>query len=118
MIHDGQAAMNTDGKVGWEEIVDPNLGGKFDDQELNDVAALAYKCVNVVSKKRPSMRDNVQVLSRILKQRHGRNHHKHSLSATADELTINMDQLERRSKLTQHQRDGSMDSSIADSCEL
>lgn len=112
------AAMNTDGKVGWEEIIDPNLGGKFDDQELNDVAALAYKCVNVVSRKRPSMRDNVQVLSRILKLRHGRNHHKHSLSGTADELTINMDQLEHRSKSTQHQRDESTDSSIADSCEL
>ncbi|KAJ9182756.1 hypothetical protein P3X46_006714 [Hevea brasiliensis] len=89
------AAMNTEGKVGWEEIVDSRLDGKFDVQELNEVAALAYKCINRVPKKRPSMRDIVQVLTRILKLRHNRrHHHKKSLSATADEVSIDMDQPE------------------------
>lgn len=109
--------MNTEGKVGWEEIVDSRFDGKFDVQELNDVAALAYKCVNRIPRKRPSMRDIVQVLSRILKLRHNKNHHNHSLSGTADEVTINMDQLERRSTSTQHRREESMDSA-ADSCDF
>ncbi|PSR96314.1 Calcium/calmodulin-regulated receptor-like kinase [Actinidia chinensis var. chinensis] len=104
------AAMNTEGKVGWEEIVDSRLDGKFDVQELNDVAALAYKCVNRAPRKRPSMRDLVQVLSRILKPRHDRNHHKHSLSATPDEVAIDVDQLDHRSPVSEHQRVESLDS--------
>ncbi|GFZ12459.1 protein kinase superfamily protein [Actinidia rufa] len=105
-----RAAMNTEGKVGWEEIVDSRLDGKFDVQELNDVAALAYKCVNRAPRKRPSMRDLVQVLSRILKPRHDRNHHRHSLSATPDEVAINVDQLDHRSPMSEHQRLESLDS--------
>lgn len=105
-----QAAMNTEGKVGWEEIVDSRFDGKFDVRELNDVAVLAYKCVNRAPRKRPSMRDNVQVLSRIMKLRHNKNHHDRSLSATAEEVTINMEVLERTSTSTQHRREESMDS--------
>ncbi|KAB5521621.1 hypothetical protein DKX38_025940 [Salix brachista] len=112
------AAMNTEGKVGWEEILDPRLDGKYDVQELNEVAALAYKCVNRAPRKRPSMRDIVQVLSRILKLRHNKKHHKQSLSAsTADEVSIDMDQLEIRTPISdRHRREESVDS--ADTCEL
>lgn len=111
------AAMNTEGRVGWEEIVDSRLEGKFDLQELNDVADLAYKCVNRVPRKRPSMRDIVQVLSRIVKTTNHRKHHKKSLSATTDEVTVNMDQLSHRSPLSEHKRVESLDST-ADSCEV
>ncbi|KAJ6293189.1 hypothetical protein OIU77_008820 [Salix suchowensis] len=108
------AAMNTEGKVGWEEIVDSRLDGKFDLQELNEVAVLAYKCVNRAPRKRPSMRDIVQVLSRILKLRHNKKHHKKSLSATtADEVSIDMEQPEIRTPLSDrhhHRRAESADS--------
>ena len=101
--------MSTEGKVGWEEIVDSRLDGKFDVQELNEVAALAYKCVNRVAKKRPSMRDIVQVLTRILKTRHSKKHQK-SLSTTTDEVSIDLEQGETKIPITEHRRDESMDS--------
>ncbi|KAM7267892.1 hypothetical protein ACFE04_010058 [Oxalis oulophora] len=113
------AAMNVEGNVGWEEIADSRLDGNFDLQELNDIAALAYKCISRSSKKRPSMRDTVQVLTRILKVRRNRKHHK-SLSAPADEISIDMDhqnELFKTSNSEQlHRRDESMDS-IAESFE-
>lgn len=109
--------MNTEGKVGWEEIVDSHLDGKFDVQELNEVAALAYKCVNRVPRKRPSMRDIVQVLSRILKLRHNRKRHEKSLSATADEVSIDMEQPETKTPVSEyHRREESIDST--DTCEV
>ncbi|KAK7272464.1 hypothetical protein RJT34_29072 [Clitoria ternatea] len=113
------AAMNTEGKVGWEEIVDSRLEGKCDFQELNEVAALAYKCINRAPKKRPSMRDIVQVLTRILKSRHQRNHHHHhkSMSSAADEVSIDVDQLETKSSVTDHRREESIDS-VADMYDL
>ncbi|XWS11150.1 hypothetical protein CRYUN_Cryun38cG0058900 [Craigia yunnanensis] len=110
------AAMSTEGKVGWEEIVDSRLDGKFDVQELNEVAALAYKCVNRVPKKRPSMRDIVQVLTLILKTRHSKKHQK-SLSATADEVSVDLEQGETKIPLTEHRRDESMEST-ADTFEM
>ena len=108
--------MNIEEKVGWEEIVDSRLDGKLDEQELNDVAALAYKCVNRAPRKRPSMRDIVQVLSRILKLRHDRKRHRHS-SATPDEVTMDVDESDNRSTLPEHRRVESEDS-IADACEV
>lgn len=109
--------MNTEGKLGWEEIVDSRLNGNFDVQELNEVAALAYKCVSRSPKKRSSMRDIVQVLSRLLKVRHNRKHHVKSLSATADEVTIDVNQPETKIQMAEHQRDESMDST-ADTYDL
>lgn len=100
--------MNTEGKTGWEEIVDSRLDGNFDVQELNEVASLAYKCVNRAPRKRPSMRDIVQVLSRILKMRHNRKHHRKS--ATADEVSIDVDQGEAKTPMSEHRREESMDS--------
>ncbi|RDX86048.1 Calcium/calmodulin-regulated receptor-like kinase 1, partial [Mucuna pruriens] len=102
------AAMNSEGKVGWEEIVDCGLEGNFDVKEVNEVAVLAYKCINRAPNKRPSMRDIVQVLTRILKSRQHGNHHKDSLSAT-DEVFIDADQLDTKISATDHRRQESMD---------
>ncbi|XP_008244328.1 PREDICTED: calcium/calmodulin-regulated receptor-like kinase 1 [Prunus mume] len=110
------AAMNTEGKVGWEEIVDSRLNGNCHMQELNEVAALAYKCVNRAPKKRPSMRDIVQVLSRMLKMRHNRKHMKSSSSVT-DEVTIDVNQPETKIQMAEHRREESADS-IADTYEV
>lgn len=105
--------MNTEGKkVVCEEIVDSRLEGKFDEQELNDVAGLAYKCVKRAPRKRPSMRDIVPVLSRIVKSRHNRKQHRHSLSATPDEVTAYGDLPDRQSPLSEHMRVESMDSAV------
>lgn len=105
------AAMNAEGGTGWEEIVDARLEGTFDMQELNEVAALAYKCVNRIPKKRPSMRDIVQVLSRVLKSRHCKKHHRGtSLSATPEEVAIYIDQAEDRTSVSEHRRGESIDS--------
>ncbi|BFG29407.1 calcium/calmodulin-regulated receptor-like kinase 1 [Prunus yedoensis var. nudiflora] len=110
------AAMNTEGKVGWEEIVDSHLNGNFHMQELNEVAALAYKCVNRAPKKRPSMRDIVQVLSRLLKMRHNRKHMK-SMSSVTDEVIIDVNQPETKIQMAEHRREESADS-IADTYEV
>ena len=59
-------------------------------QELNDIAALAYKCTNHLSRKRPSMRDIVHILSRILKLKQSRKRHMQSVSATGEEVTIEL----------------------------
>ncbi|XP_028093335.1 calcium/calmodulin-regulated receptor-like kinase 1 [Camellia sinensis] len=109
------AAMNTEGKVGWEEMVDSRLDGKFDVQELNDMAALAYKCVNRAPRKRPSMRDIVQMLSRIPKLRHNKKHHEHSFSTMPDAVNIDVDQ---RSTMSEHRRVESVDSSTADTFDV
>lgn len=82
-----------EGEGGWEEIVDSRLDGKFDAQQLDGVATLAFKCVNHVSKLRPSMRDIVQALYQIIKMRYGRKHHYRISSATSDEVYIEMAQL-------------------------
>jgi hypothetical protein len=60
--------MESDGKNGWEEIVDPVLKGNYDVHKLNDMASLAFKCVNEISKIRPSMREIVQALSQLYKK--------------------------------------------------
>ncbi|KAL0289265.1 UNVERIFIED_CONTAM: Calcium/calmodulin-regulated receptor-like kinase [Sesamum calycinum] len=111
------AAMNTEGKVGWEEIVDPRLDGKYDIEDLDEVATLAHKCVNRVARRRPSMRDIVQVLSRILKSRHIRNHQSSSSTPKAGEVIVNMDQLTRPSPIPEHRRVESVDST-ADSIDV
>ncbi|KAJ9690148.1 hypothetical protein PVL29_012679 [Vitis rotundifolia] len=90
------ATIGTEDKVGWEEIVDSRLNGKFDVKELNDMASLAYKCINHLSIKRPSMRDIVLALSRILKLSHSRKRHKESMSATEEEITIELQKSETR----------------------
>ncbi|KAE8733206.1 hypothetical protein F3Y22_tig00001478pilonHSYRG00412 [Hibiscus syriacus] len=52
---------------GREQIADPRLEVKFDVQQLNHMAGLAYTCVNPVSRKRPTTREIVLALSEIHK---------------------------------------------------
>ncbi|XP_044488346.1 calcium/calmodulin-regulated receptor-like kinase 1 isoform X1 [Mangifera indica] len=103
------AAMDTEGKTGWEEIGDSRLDGNFDVQELNEVAALAYRCVNRNPRKRASMRDIVQVLSKVLKMRHSRRHHRKSHSATTDDLSVDLEQ-GTKTPIPEHRREESIDS--------
>ncbi|XP_071702196.1 calcium/calmodulin-regulated receptor-like kinase 1 [Rutidosis leptorrhynchoides] len=108
------AALNTGGQVGWEEIADSRLDGNFDEQELNDMAALAYKCINRSPRKRPTMRDNVQVLSHILKTRHNKRHYKRSPS----DIAITIGQSNRQNSMNSDlNRVESMDST-ADSIDV
>ncbi|KAK7319564.1 hypothetical protein RJT34_04286 [Clitoria ternatea] len=86
------AAMEAEGKVGWEEVVDSQLNGKYDVHKLNGMASLAFKCVNEVSKRRPSMRDIVQELSQLCKT-HSKNHIGTS-AAGPKEVSIEVDRLE------------------------
>ncbi|CAI9265700.1 unnamed protein product [Lactuca saligna] len=112
------AALNTEGQVGWEEIADSRLDGNFDERELNDVAALAYKCVNRSPRKRPSMRDNVQVLSHILKTIQNKRHQKRRSSLSSSEVAITIGQSTRQNSMnSEHHRAESMDS-IPDSVEV
>jgi len=114
--------MNAEEKVGWEEIVDSRLDGRYDLQEVNEVAAFAYKCISRAPRKRPNMRDIVQVLTRVIKVRHCRKRQKNSPSPSPrlpppppiveeseGELTANGS---LRSEI--HRRDNSLDSSIAE----
>ncbi|KAK8545686.1 hypothetical protein V6N13_066959 [Hibiscus sabdariffa] len=116
MEHVELAAMSTEERVGWEEIADSRLDGKYDVHELNEVAALAYKCVDRVPKKRPSMRDIVQVLIRILKTRHIKKHQKSLSVATRDEVSVDIEQGETKIPITVHRRDESMDSAADSIC--
>ncbi|XP_050909473.1 protein NSP-INTERACTING KINASE 3 [Lathyrus oleraceus] len=78
-------AMESEGKIGWEEIVDPKLNENYDVNKLNDMASLAFKCVSGVSKTRPSMRTVVQALSKLYKKPK-RNHSQ--TSSTAQPIII------------------------------
>ncbi|KAK9133599.1 hypothetical protein Scep_013127 [Stephania cephalantha] len=103
-------AMNAEGKGGWEEIVDSRLEGKFNAKELNEIASLGYKCINSVSRKRPSMRDIVQVVSRIVKLRHSRKHHNQSISS-AEDVAFDVDgQSDSQIPITDLHREDSVDS--------
>ncbi|XP_064966065.1 calcium/calmodulin-regulated receptor-like kinase 1 isoform X3 [Musa acuminata AAA Group] len=104
------AAINAEGRVGWEEIADPRLDGVFDVSELNDVAALAYKCINRLSKKRPSMRVVVQALSQILKTSHRKHHSRRWLPITVEEESLDIELSEHQSSVSGHQREESIDS--------
>lgn len=75
------------------------------------MAALAYKCVNRVSRKRPSMRDVVQALSRIVKMSRSRMHHskKFSVEGSGD-LDARSEAQSSISENTNHQRSESVDS--------
>ncbi|XP_047332542.1 calcium/calmodulin-regulated receptor-like kinase 1 isoform X2 [Impatiens glandulifera] len=96
------AAMNVEGKVCWEEIVDSRLDGKFCSQELNAIAVLAYKCVSQASKDRPSMRDIVPILLHVINLTNEIEHHKQLSSSTTTNndiiVTINDDKSEQQQR--------------------
>ncbi|KAL5230290.1 hypothetical protein ABZP36_029066 [Zizania latifolia] len=108
------AAINADGKTGWEEIADSRLEGTFDVEELDDMAAVAYKCISRVSRKRPAMRDVVQALICVVKHNQSRKHHsrKHPLGR-ADDESVDLEACEVQSSVSGHQRQEST-GSLAD----
>lgn len=105
------AAINAEGKAGWEEIVDSRLDGNYDMDELNDMSTLAYKCINKLSRKRPSMRDVVQALSRIAKENHNKERHSRQfLPITIQEGSTDHENLDPQKSISEHRREDSIDS--------
>ncbi|KAG8086751.1 hypothetical protein GUJ93_ZPchr0010g8350 [Zizania palustris] len=108
------AAINADGKTGWEEIADSRLEGAFDVEELDDMAAVAYKCVSRVSRNRPVMRDVVQALIRVVKHNQSMNHHCSKVPlGREDDESVDLEACEVQSSVSGHQRQEST-GSIAD----
>ncbi|XP_042402059.1 calcium/calmodulin-regulated receptor-like kinase 1 isoform X2 [Zingiber officinale] len=105
-----RAAMDAGGRDGWEEIADSRLHGDFDVRELNDIASLAYKCTSRISRKRPSMRDMVQSLSKIINARNSRIRRSRRSFPTAVEASIDIETSEYQSSQSEHQREESLDS--------
>ncbi|EHA8591811.1 putative calcium/calmodulin-regulated receptor-like kinase 1 [Cocos nucifera] len=105
------AAINAEGKAGWEEIADSRLDGIFDVRELNDVAALAYKCVSRISRKRPTMRDVVGALTHAVKAGSSKKHHsKRSLPITVEGESADQKASDLQTSLSEHFRGESVDS--------
>ncbi|KAK7368910.1 hypothetical protein VNO80_10943 [Phaseolus coccineus] len=90
-----KAAMEGEGKVGWEEIVDGQLNGIYDVHNLNDMASLAFICVNEVSKSRPPMCEIVQALSQLCK-RQSKNLGRTSSAAALKDVCIEVDDIETK----------------------
>ncbi|VVB11927.1 unnamed protein product [Arabis nemorensis] len=100
------AAMNAEEKVGWEEIVD----SRFDIQEVNEVRLLTR-----APRKRPNMRDIVQVLTRDVKVRHSRKHQRNYPSPPPRTMEAGGELTRTRSiRSENHRRDNSIDSAIED----
>eukprot|EP00268_Persea_americana_P039967 TRINITY_DN3962_c0_g2_i1.p1 TRINITY_DN3962_c0_g2~~TRINITY_DN3962_c0_g2_i1.p1 ORF type:complete len:425 (-),score=68.11 TRINITY_DN3962_c0_g2_i1:300-1574(-) len=59
------AVMDGDGKAGWDEILDKELVGKCNSEEVGLLARIAYKCVQRAPRKRPSILDVSQTISGI-----------------------------------------------------
>ncbi|KAJ0984451.1 hypothetical protein J5N97_002807 [Dioscorea zingiberensis] len=105
------AVINAEGKSGWEEIADSRLDGFYDVEEVNDIASLAYKCINRISRKRPSMRDVVQALTRILKARHNKKHQfRKFLATTVEEGSADLEPSDNQTSISEHHREDSIDS--------
>lgn len=105
------AAINADGKTGWEEIADSRLESAFDVEELNDMAAVAYKCVSRMSRKRPAMRDVVQALIRVVKHNHSRkNHSRRFPPGSTEDESVDLEASDVQSSVSGHQRQESVGS--------
>ncbi|KAJ0960904.1 hypothetical protein J5N97_001202 [Dioscorea zingiberensis] len=87
------------------------LDGFYDVEEVNDIASLAYKCINRISRKRPSMRDVVQALTRILKARHNKKHQfRKFLATTVEEGLADLEPSDNQTSISEHHREDSIDS--------
>ncbi|KAK8921200.1 putative leucine-rich repeat receptor-like serine/threonine-protein kinase [Platanthera zijinensis] len=104
------AAINADGRVGWEELADSRLEGSYEAQQLNEVAALAYKCINRLPRKRPSMRDVVQALSNTVKERNYRKRRKFLVPVTIEEDSADQETCSPMKSNPEHLREESFDS--------
>ncbi|BBN03899.1 hypothetical protein MPTK1_3g00460 [Marchantia polymorpha subsp. ruderalis] len=93
------AALGVEGKEGWGELLDVRLSGKCNLDDLGTMAALAYKCVRKLGKKRPKIRDVAQSLSKLGKKKgsghnSGKHHPSDSPPALAPVTETNQEQVE------------------------
>lgn len=80
-------------------------------EELNDMAAIAYRCVSRVSRKRPAMRDVAQALTRVLKHSRSRKHHSNRHpQARMDDESVDLEASEVQSSFSGLQREESVGS--------
>ncbi|XP_073010406.1 calcium/calmodulin-regulated receptor-like kinase 2 [Typha latifolia] len=63
------AAIGGDGKADWGEILDKNLLGNANPDELSLLAEIAHRCVHKIPRKRPSISDVTQAISRVRQRR-------------------------------------------------
>ncbi|KAG1327460.1 calcium/calmodulin-regulated receptor-like kinase 2 [Cocos nucifera] len=63
------AAIDSDGKPDWDEIIDRKLVGKSNPVEVRLLADIAYRCLHKIPRKRPLMADVTQAIAKI-RQRH------------------------------------------------
>lgn len=99
-----QATSNATGRFGWEEISDPRLDGAFDITELNDVAAVAYKCINQLSRNRPPIRDVVQTLYHISQASFRKHHCSRSSPFTAEVESLDIGPSKYHRSISEHHR--------------
>lgn len=64
-----QAATGGDGKANWDEIIDTNLIGESNPDEVGHLANIAHRCLHKIPKRRPSISDVTQAISRIRQRR-------------------------------------------------
>ncbi|XP_068637429.1 calcium/calmodulin-regulated receptor-like kinase 2 isoform X1 [Aristolochia californica] len=94
------AAMSADGKEGWDEILDQNLVGKCDLEEVQLLATIAYRCTQKVPRKRPSIGDVSLAISRIRQRRLARRDTSMSLSS----MSFTRGEIPRIVKQIEHQQ--------------
>ncbi|XP_073113228.1 calcium/calmodulin-regulated receptor-like kinase 2 isoform X2 [Elaeis guineensis] len=59
------AAIDSDGKPDWDEILDRKLVGKSNPVEVRLLADIAYRCLHKIARKRPSIADVTQAIAKI-----------------------------------------------------
>ncbi|XP_078160103.1 protein kinase superfamily protein [Carex rostrata] len=63
------ASLGGDGKPDWSEILDQNLLGESNPEEVRQLADVAHRCLHKLPKRRPSISDITQAISRIRQRR-------------------------------------------------
>lgn len=64
-----KASLGGDGKPDWSEILDQNLLGESNPEEVRQLADVAHRCLHKLPKRRPSISDITQAISRIRQRR-------------------------------------------------
>ncbi|XP_008788929.1 calcium/calmodulin-regulated receptor-like kinase 2 [Phoenix dactylifera] len=63
------AAIDSEGKPDWDEILDRKLVGESNPVEVRLLADIAYRCLHKIPRKRPSMADVTQAIAKIRQRR-------------------------------------------------
>lgn len=64
-----QAVTGGDGKADWDEILDKRLVGECDLEEVQLLADIAYKCLQTMPRRRPSISEITEAILRIKARR-------------------------------------------------